>query len=342
VAGWNQSDTSGVTTFQPGGKTHGEHLARIIPGFKNSGEDGFVGTSPVGLLPGERGMACYDMGGRRVAVVQRLVSGRQPRRGRKQKNVCRDPGGPARELLIQPIRTLPKRVVKGGSFLLQSLLLRELSPQFATRNAARHRFIPYRFPVRDLWRKTRKLPAWLEASLLSQNRHFLTQNNPQKLMKYKPKVVSLRSILTDKPRLRSSAPPGPLQAQDKKPNVVILMQDDTGWNDFGCYSGGGAGLGHPTPNVDRPRQGGARCSPAGTARPAVRPAAPRSSPGASPSVRRSSIVVAPGDENFLQKKHPDDCRISSRRTATRRTFSGKWHLRRQTGSLSNRARLSTR
>ena len=31
----------------------------------------------------------------------------------------------------------------------------------------------------------------------------------------------------------------------------MLMTDDTGWNDFGAYSGGGAALGHPTPNVDR-------------------------------------------------------------------------------------------
>jgi hypothetical protein len=36
-----------------------------------------------------------------------------------------------------------------------------------------------------------------------------------------------------------------------RPNVVMLMTDDTGWGDFGAYSGGGAGLGHPTPNVDR-------------------------------------------------------------------------------------------
>ena len=47
------------------------------------------------------------------------------------------------------------------------------------------------------------------------------------------------------------------QAADKKPNVVMLMQDDTGWNDFGCYSGGGAALGHPTPNVDRLAKEGA-------------------------------------------------------------------------------------
>jgi hypothetical protein len=35
--------------------------------------------------------------------------------------------------------------------------------------------------------------------------------------------------------------------QSKRPNVVMLMTDDTGWNDFGAYSGGGKALGHPTP-----------------------------------------------------------------------------------------------
>src|SRR5882724_5133903 len=49
----------------------------------------------------------------------------------------------------------------------------------------------------------------------------------------------------------------PAQAADKKPNIVMLMQDDTGWNDFGCYSGGGVALGHPTPNVDRLAKEGA-------------------------------------------------------------------------------------
>jgi hypothetical protein len=27
----------------------------------------------------------------------------------------------------------------------------------------------------------------------------------------------------------------PAYAQDKKPNIAMLMTDDTGWNDFGCY-----------------------------------------------------------------------------------------------------------
>lgn len=43
---------------------------------------------------------------------------------------------------------------------------------------------------------------------------------------------------------RAQAPPGALRAQ---PNVVILLADDLGWGDLGCY-------GHPsfrTPNIDR-------------------------------------------------------------------------------------------
>ncbi len=43
----------------------------------------------------------------------------------------------------------------------------------------------------------------------------------------------------------------------KKPNIVMLMTDDTGWNDFGAYTGGGAALGHPTPNIDRIAKEGA-------------------------------------------------------------------------------------
>ena len=49
---------------------------------------------------------------------------------------------------------------------------------------------------------------------------------------------------------------GATQAADKKPNVVMLMTDDTGWGDFGCY-GGGQNLGHPTPNIDRVAKEGA-------------------------------------------------------------------------------------
>ncbi|HMK62501.1 MAG TPA: arylsulfatase [Acidimicrobiales bacterium] len=41
----------------------------------------------------------------------------------------------------------------------------------------------------------------------------------------------------------------------RRPNVVIILMDDVGWGDFGCY-GGGVAVGAPTPHIDRlARQG---------------------------------------------------------------------------------------
>jgi arylsulfatase A-like enzyme len=75
-------------------------------------------------------------------------------------------------------------------------------------------------------------------------------------MKYKAKIVNYGlSVLTATAAFIGAG--GSLQAADKKPNIVMLMTDDTGWNDFGCYTGGGVGLGHPTPNIDRIAKEGA-------------------------------------------------------------------------------------
>ncbi|MGC8603293.1 MAG: sulfatase-like hydrolase/transferase, partial [Desulfomonilaceae bacterium] len=42
----------------------------------------------------------------------------------------------------------------------------------------------------------------------------------------------------------------PTFAQQKKPNFIMIMTDDVGWGDLGCY-GGGENRGCPTPNLDR-------------------------------------------------------------------------------------------
>ena len=42
----------------------------------------------------------------------------------------------------------------------------------------------------------------------------------------------------------------PAAAQEKKPNIILLVSDDTGYDDLGVY-GGGEGRGMPTPNLDR-------------------------------------------------------------------------------------------
>ena len=56
--------------------------------------------------------------------------------------------------------------------------------------------------------------------------------------------------------LAAAAVISPAQAQQKRPNVVMLMSDDTGWADLGAYLGGAA-LGHPTPNLDQIAKEGA-------------------------------------------------------------------------------------
>ena len=113
-------------------------------------------------------------------------------------------------------------------------------------------------------------------------------------------------------------------AAQKKPNVVMLMTDDTGWNDFGAYTGGGAALGHPTPNIDRIAKEGvmftswygqASCT------------AGRASfmTGRIPIRSALSIVVAPGDENALRKETPTIAEFFQKNGYST-YFSGKWHL----------------
>ncbi len=94
----------------------------------------------------------------------------------------------------------------------------------------------------------------------------------------------------------------PVQAQDKRPNIVMLMTDDTGWNDFGAY-GGGANLGHPTPNIDQiAKEGAVFTSWYGQAS----CTAGRSSfmTGRIPIRSALSVVVVPGDPNGLTKSTP--------------------------------------
>ena len=95
---------------------------------------------------------------------------------------------------------------------------------------------------------------------------------------------------------------GPAMAQ-KKPNIVMLMTDDTGWNDFGAYTGGGAALGHPTPNIDRiAKEGAVFTSWYGQASCTAGRASFMT--GRIPIRSALSIVVAPGDENALKKETP--------------------------------------
>jgi arylsulfatase A-like enzyme len=67
-------------------------------------------------------------------------------------------------------------------------------------------------------------------------------------MKYKPNPISYGlSVLTATVALIGAG--GPLQAQDKKPNIVIIWGDDIGQSDISAYTMGL--MGFHTPNIDR-------------------------------------------------------------------------------------------
>jgi arylsulfatase A-like enzyme len=120
-----------------------------------------------------------------------------------------------------------------------------------------------------------------------------------------------------------AAAPALAQAPAKKPNIVVLMQDDTGWADFGAYLGGAA-LGHPTPNVDRlAREGAMFTSWYGQAS----CTAGRVSfiTGRIPIRTAMSVVIVPGDENYIRKETPTIAEFF-KKNGYGTYFSGKWHL----------------
>ena len=117
---------------------------------------------------------------------------------------------------------------------------------------------------------------------------------------------------------------GAQSSTSQRPNIVMLMTDDTGWNDFGAYPGGGAFLGHPTPNADRlAREGalftnwyGQASSTAGRA---------SFMTGRIPIRSALSIVIGPGDRNYLRKETPTIAEFFQKNGYST-YFSGKWHL----------------
>lgn len=109
-----------------------------------------------------------------------------------------------------------------------------------------------------------------------------------------------------------------------RPNVVVLMTDDVGWSDWGYISGGGAALGHPTPNIDRLAKEGtyftswygqASCT------------AGRTSfmTGRIPIRTAMSVVVVPGDENMIRKETPTIAEFF-KKNGYSTYYSGKWHM----------------
>ena len=122
---------------------------------------------------------------------------------------------------------------------------------------------------------------------------------------------------------------GPAAAQEKekgktkKPNVVMLMTDDTGWDDFGCYMAARPSATRPRTLIASPRK--ARCSPAGMARRSCTAGRASFMTGRIPIRTALSVVVVPGDPNGLTTETPTIAEFFQK-NGYRTYFSGKWHL----------------
>jgi hypothetical protein len=115
--------------FRPGELHMANTWQGVFP-VRDTGEDEFVGTSPVGSFP-TNGYGLYDMTGNvwqwcsewyRVDAHVEAAT----------QNFCRDPAWPAQS--YDPIRTRPT-LGQRGLLPLQPLALRKLSPQCAQRLA---------------------------------------------------------------------------------------------------------------------------------------------------------------------------------------------------------------
>src|SRR5919198_3179129 len=112
-------------------------------------------------------------------------------------------------------------------------------------------------------------------------------------------------------------------AAETKPNFVVIMTDDVGWGDLGCY-GGGAMRGAPTPNLDRMAAEGMRfvnyygqasCT------------AGRASfiTGRIPIRTALSLVLIPGDPDGLTAETPTVAEFF-KKAGYSTVQLGKWHL----------------
>src|SRR5262249_19599060 len=109
----------------------------------------------------------------------------------------------------------------------------------------------------------------------------------------------------------------------KKPNIIVIMTDDVGWGDLGSY-GGGVMRGAPTPHLDRLAAEGMRfvnyygqasCT------------AGRASfiTGRIPIRTALSLVLVPGDQNYLRQEDPTIAEQMKKAGYTTVQL-GKWHL----------------
>jgi arylsulfatase len=118
--------------------------------------------------------------------------------------------------------------------------------------------------------------------------------------------------------------PGLSNAQTKKkPNIIMLISDDTGWGDLGVY-GGGKSRGMPTPNLDKMAKEGIQFWEF-YGQPSCTPGRAAMITGRNPNRSGMTTVAFQGQGGGLPKA--EWTLASVLKQANYKTyFSGKWHL----------------
>ena len=109
----------------------------------------------------------------------------------------------------------------------------------------------------------------------------------------------------------------------KKPNIILMMSDDTGWGDLGAY-GGGDGRGHATPSLDRMAKEGIQFW-SFYGQPSCTPGRAAAQTGRIPN--RSGMTTVSGQGQGGGLSHDEWTIASVLKTVDYNTvFIGKWHL----------------
>jgi arylsulfatase len=115
----------------------------------------------------------------------------------------------------------------------------------------------------------------------------------------------------------------PADAQQRRPNIIMIVSDDTGYGDLGPY-GGGIGRGMPTPNIDRLANEGMTFF-SFYAQPSCTPGRAAMQTGRIPNRSGMTTVAMQGQGGGLPAA--EWTLASVLKTAGYKTFfTGKWHL----------------
>lgn len=123
--------------------------------------------------------------------------------------------------------------------------------------------------------------------------------------------------------LLSVAAPTLVQAAAQKPNILLIVSDDTGWGDLGAY-GGGEGRGMPTPSLDKMANDGMTFF-SFYAQPSCTPGRAAMQTGRNPNRSGMTTVAFQGQGGGLPKAEWTLASVL-KQGGYQTYFTGKWHL----------------